>query len=113
MSIDIAKSFYRMLASMGVVFSDQFFRTIKATYLRMALDFVDKYQADAAINGLEYDRHSEEKAIEVFLRSIIISGDQFLANPMELPMIPSWNRIQSALPDFMEQLYAVVEEENS
>ncbi len=112
MSIDIAKSFYRMLASMGVVFSDQFFRTIKATYLRTALDFVDKYQADASINGLTYDRHSEEKAIEVFLRSIIISGDQFLANPMELPMIPSWNRIQSALPDFMGELYRIVEQEN-
>jgi len=113
MSIDIAKSLYRVLASMGVVFTDQFFRTIKATYLRMALDFIDRYQSDAAINGLVYDRHDEEKAVEVFIRSIIISGDQFLANPMELPMIPSWNRIQSALPGFMDQLHSIVEEDNS
>ncbi len=112
MSIDIAKSFYRVLASMGVVFSDPFFRTIKATYLRTALDFIEKYAVDAAINGLKYDRHAEEKAVEVFLRSIIIAGDQFLANPMELPMIPSWNRISSALPDFMSELYKIVEEEN-
>jgi len=113
MSIDIAKSFYRVLASMGVIFSDQFFRTTKATYLRTALDYLEKYSADAAINGLRYDRHAEEKAIEVFLRSIIIAGEQFLANPMELPMIPSWNRINAALPDFMNKLYTIVEEENS
>ncbi len=112
MSIDIAKSFYRMLASMGVVFSDQFFRTIKATYLRTALDFLDKYYVDAMINGLKYDRHAEEKTIEVFLKSIIIAGDQFLANPMELPMIPGWTRIESALPDFMPTLKQVVDEEN-
>ena len=112
MSIDIAKSFYRMLASMGVVFSDQFFRTIKATYLRTALDFLDKYYVDAMINGLKYDRHSEEKTIEVFLKSIIIAGDQFLANPMELPMIPGWTRIESALPEFMPTLKQVVDEEN-
>ncbi|MHB2150850.1 glycosyltransferase family protein [Calditrichota bacterium LG25] len=112
MSIDIAKSFYRMLASMGVVFSDQFFRTIKATYLRTALDFLDKYYVDAMLNGLKYDRHSEEKTIEVFLKSIIIAGDQFLANPMELPMIPGWTRIESALPDFMPTLKQVVDEEN-
>ncbi len=112
MSIDIAKSFYRVLASMGVVFTDQFFRTIKATYLRTALDFVEKYNVDATINGLKYERHAEEKAIEVFLRSIIIAGDQFLANPMELPMIPSWNRVSSALPGFLNDLYAIVEDEN-
>jgi len=113
MSIDIAKSIYRMLASMGIVLTDQFFRTIKATYLRNALDFVEKYSGDAAINGLKYDRHAEEQAIEVFLKCIIIAGDQFLANPMEVPMIPSWNRINSALPEFAKELHEIVEEENN
>ncbi|HGY54276.1 MAG TPA: glycosyl transferase [Caldithrix abyssi] len=112
MSIDIAKSFYRVLASRGVVFSDQYFRTIKATYLRTALDFVEQYAHDAEINGLQYDRHAEEKAIEVFLRSIILAGDQFLANPMELPMIPSWNRIQSAIPEFYSLLIDAVDKDN-
>ncbi len=113
MTVDIAKSFYRVLASTGVVFTDQFFRTLKAAYWRMALDFIDKYHADAAVNGLIYERHVEEKAVEVFTRSIILSGEQFLANPMELPMIPSWNRMQSALPNFMDELYAIIEEENN
>ncbi len=112
MSIDIAKSFYRVLASRGVIFSDQYFRTIKASYQRTALDFIEQYSHDAEINGLFYDRHAEEKAIEVFLRSIILAGDQFLANPMELPMIPNWNRIQAAIPEFYEMLLHAVELDN-
>lgn len=112
MSIDIAKSFYRVLASKGVVFSDQYFRTIKASYLRTALDFVEQYFHEAEINGLIYDRHEEEKAIEVFLRSIILAGDQFLATPMELPSIPNWNRIQAAMPKFYDRLVEAVNLDN-
>ncbi len=112
MSIDIAKSIYRTLASMGVVFSEEFFRTIKATYLRTAFDFLEKYYYDAKINGLHFDRHQEEKTIEVFIRSIIIAGEQFLANPMEVPLIPNWNRVVSAIPEFFELLYDVVEKDN-
>ncbi|MBN2424861.1 MAG: glycosyl transferase [Calditrichaceae bacterium] len=112
MSIDIAKSFYRVLAGRGVIFSDQYFRTIKASYLRTALDFLEQYSHDAEINGLVYNRHAEEKAIEVFLRSIILAGDQFLANPLELPSIPNWNRIQSAIPEFYEMLIHAVELDN-
>ncbi len=112
MSIDIAKSIYRTLASMGVVFSEEFFRTIKATYLRTAFDFLEKYYYDAKINNLHFDRHQEEKSIEVFIRSIIIAGEQFLANPMEVPLIPNWNRVVSAIPEFFELLYQAVEKDN-
>lgn len=112
MTIDIAKSIYRTLASMGVVFSEEFFRTIKATYMRTAFDFVDKYFYDARINGLNYDRHSEEENVEVFIRSIIIAGEQFLANPMEVPLIPNWSRVLSAIPEFYDLLFQTVEEDN-
>jgi glucosyl-3-phosphoglycerate synthase len=112
MTTDIAKSFYRVLASRGVIFSDQFFRTIKSTYLRNALDYLEKYSNDAEINGLFFDRHAEEKTIEVFLRSIMIAGDHFLANPMELPMIPSWNRVSSAIPEFYEMLHDAIDSDN-
>ncbi len=112
MTIDIAKSIYRTLASMGVTFSQEFFRTIKATYLRTAFDFVEKYYYDAKINGLQFDRHEEEKTIEVFLRSIIIAGEQFLANPMEVPLIPNWSRVVSAIPEFYDLLFQAVEEDN-
>ncbi len=35
----------------------------------------------------------------MFARNIMDAGQAFLDNPMETPFIPSWNRVQSALPD--------------
>jgi glucosyl-3-phosphoglycerate synthase len=112
MSIDIAKSIYRTLSSMGIVISEEFFRTIKSTYMRTAYDFADKYYYDATINGIYFDRHQEEKNIEVFIRSIIIAGEQYAANPMEVPLIPNWNRVISAIPEFYDLLFQAVEKDN-
>ena len=53
MSVDICKSLFRTLASEGVVFSDGFFKSLQVTYLRMAEDTIMRYEADAAINGLD------------------------------------------------------------
>jgi len=52
MSIDITKAVFRKLATNGIVFNKEAFRTIKATYFRIALDFVETYRNDAFINGL-------------------------------------------------------------
>ena len=112
MSTDIAKAVFRKLATNGHVFSMGTFRSIKATYYRIALDFVEKYYNDARINGLSLDRHKEEQAVELFAKNIMRAGELFLDNPMETPFIPSWNRIISAVPDFFDQLYAAVEEDN-
>ena len=43
------------LAADGVTFTPEFFRTLKATYWRIALDFVELYKADATMNSLNYD----------------------------------------------------------
>ena len=43
MSIDISKSIFRKLATTGLVFNNETFRSIKATYFRIALDFVETY----------------------------------------------------------------------
>ncbi|HHJ39559.1 MAG: glycosyl transferase [Methylothermaceae bacteria B42] len=112
MSMDIAKSLYRKLATMGCVFHQETFRTLKATYYRVGLDFVDRYYSEARINGLAFDRHSEERMVELFAQNVWLAGEQFLENPMETPFIPSWNRVVSAIPDFLEQLYGAVEEDN-
>ena len=113
MSMDIAKAFFRKLATNGEVFTPEAFRTIKATYYRMALDFVDTYQHDAEMNGLNYDRHTEEASIEMFAGNIMEAGEQFLERPMEKPFIPSWNRVISAIPDILEQLKTAVEEDQA
>jgi glucosyl-3-phosphoglycerate synthase len=109
MSIDIAKSLFRKLATKGVVFSPEAFRTLKATYYRIALDFVETYRNDAAMNGLQFDIHQEEESVELFAKNIMDAGQMFLENPMETPLTPSWSRVQSALPDIFERLYEAVE----
>ena len=104
MSIDISKAIFRKLATNGIVFNQETFRTIKAMYYRVALDFVDHYKNDAVINGLDLDLHREEKAIELFALNLMKAGNDFLENPTERPFIPSWNRVNSALPGLMDEL---------
>lgn len=108
MSSDIAKSLYRKLATEGTEMSPAFFRSLKAAYLRIALDFVEMYYYDATINGLEFNRHAEEEAIEVFQQSIVEAGELFLANPLETPFIPNWKRVLSAMPNFTARLHTAV-----
>lgn len=111
MSIDIAKAVFRKLATNGVVLSSETFRTLKATYFRIALDFVETYRNDALINGLNLDIHQEEQAVELFAQNIKLAGDHFLDNPMETPFIPSWDRVCSAIPDILEQIKKAVEDD--
>nr|WP_270049546.1 glycosyl transferase [Thalassolituus pacificus] len=112
MSTDICKAIFRKLATQGEIFTTETFRSIKATYFRIALDFVETYYNDARMNGLTLDRHAEEKAVELFAENIMSAGEHFLANPMETPFIPSWNRVISAVPDILDRIYEAVEEDN-
>jgi glucosyl-3-phosphoglycerate synthase len=112
MSMDIAKALFRKMATQGTVFSNETFRTLKATYLRIALDFVETYHNDASFNGLDHDIHLEELAVEAFSENLVNAGQLFLDNPMETPFIPSWNRIASAMPDVFSRLREAVEEDN-
>lgn len=112
MSIDISKALFRKLATYGVVLSSESFRTLKATYFRIALDFVETYRNDSLINGLDFDIHKEEQAVELFSRNIKKAGERFLDNPMETPFIPSWSRVRSAIPDIFERIHNAVKEDN-
>ncbi len=109
MSVDISKAVFRKLATNGIIFNQETFRTIKATYFRIALDFVETYHNDAIINGLTLDVHQEEQAVELFARNIMKAGEHFLENPMEAPFISSWNRVLSAFPGVQQQLLAAVD----
>lgn len=111
MSIDITKAIFRKLATNGIIFNQETFRTIKATYYRVALDFIETYRNDAEINGLKLDVHLEEQAVELFAGNIMKAGEMYLANPMEAPFIPSWNRVVSAFPGVMNQLALAVEQD--
>lgn len=112
MSTDIAKAIFRKLATQGVIFNKETFRTLKATYYRMALDAIEAYYSDACINGIELDRHLEELTVELFTQNVMRAGDMFLDNPMETPFMPSWTRVISAIPDVLQRLYDAVEADN-
>ena len=112
MSADICKAVFRKMAIEGQVFSKGVFRSIKAAYLREALDLIERYQSDAVTNGLNLDRDAEEQAVELFASNLLSAGKDFLAHPMESPYVPSWRRVRSAIPDFLQRLEAAVEEDN-
>ncbi len=109
MSIDIAKALFRKLATRGVTFNSETFRSLKATYYRIALDFVETYHNDAVMNGLSLDIHGEEMAVELFAENIMKAGEAFLEYPMERPFIPGWNRVISAVPDILDRLQEAVD----
>ena len=112
MSTDIIKAVIRKLASQGETFSMSIFRSLKATYYREALDFVQIYKKDALMNNYGLDVHEEETAVEMFAKNIMTAGQVFLESPMESPNIPSWNRVETALPNFLRDLKRAIELDN-
>lgn len=113
MSTDIAKNIFRNLASEGIDLSDSLLKTLRATYLRTAQEAITKYHDDAAINGLEFDRHEEGVAVETFTKGIELAGRAFLEDPLRIPLIPNWSRVTSAIPDFLERLKNAVDDDNT
>jgi glucosyl-3-phosphoglycerate synthase len=112
MGTDIAKSIFRTMAGMGCTLSNEFFVTLRASYLRIAQDLIARYEYDSEINGLQYDRHREGSAAEAFVGCIVSAGQQFLETPFELTQISNWNRVISAVPNIFELLIDAVEEDN-
>ena len=112
MSIDISKVFFRKLATNGTVFNKGIFRTLKATYYRVALDLIDSYRCDAEMNGLDLDCNAEEQMVELFAENIMKAGAHFLNNPMEQPFVPHWSRVLSAIPEIYELLLDAVEKDH-
>jgi glucosyl-3-phosphoglycerate synthase len=113
MACDVAKALFRTLAGEGLVFTDGHFRSLEVRYVRMAEDMMNRYYADAMLNGLRYDRHAEEKAVATFARSLHQAAEDFMTDPLGLPLIPNWNRVVAAIPDFFERLRGAVEVERA
>lgn len=109
MAVDICKSVFRTLASDGVVFSEGLFKSLIVTYVRQAEDTLMKYEADARINGLKFDRHDEAMAVEAFTNAIAMAAQAYMENPMGSPLIPNWSRVRAAIPDIFEMLKTAVE----
>ena len=112
MNVDITKSIFRNLALEGVEFSVGFFKTLSNIYLKVAQETVIRYENEAAINGLNFDRNSEFLCVEEFAQGIERAGEVFWENPSETVLIPNWNRITAAIPEFFDGLKNAVKNDS-
>ncbi len=113
MALDIAKTLFRVLSAEGVTFETGNMQTLLTRYVRTAEDNISRYHADAMINGLIFDRHEEETAVETFARALKQATEDFFADPLGKPLIPNWARVSSALPGFLGALSEAVETDNA
>ena len=113
MCTDIAHTMLRALAADGVELSKGMLSALEVSYLRRAEDMIATYAADAAINGLAFDRHAEGLAVETFAQGLSRAIEQFTTDPRGQSVISNWNRVMSAIPDFLERLVEAVGADNS
>lgn len=113
MAADIAASLFHRMAAEGIKLDAGLFDTLLSAYSRQAEDTLRFYNADSVINGLHYPRHEEESAVSTFVRSIRRAAREYLEDPLSAPLIPNWNRVESALPEFLADLHQAVEQDNA
>lgn len=99
MAADIVRTLFQTLASRGTVIDAGRVSTLRTAYLRVAQDIIRQYHADALVNGLEYDRHYEERAVDGFARQIETAGERFQSDPLGGAALPNWARVRTAFPD--------------
>jgi glucosyl-3-phosphoglycerate synthase len=112
MAGDIVRTIFRRMAAEGIKLDSGLFDTLLSAYARQAEDTLRFYAADAAMNGLKYMRHEEESAVATFVRSIRLASESFQKDPLWSPLIPNWNRVESALPTFLDELREAVRQDN-
>ena len=104
MANDIITMIYRTLASQGVIMSSDSFITLRANYLRTAQNCIRQYAADALVNDLKYDRHTEETTIDAFADCVTSAADIYRKDPSGAGAIPNWTRVRAAFPDLTQRL---------
>jgi glucosyl-3-phosphoglycerate synthase len=112
MAVDVTSSILRRVASEGIKLDTGIFDTLIYSYIRQAEDTLRIYGADAIVNGLNFPRHEEGKAVSTFAGSIRHASKAHLEDPMFWPLIPNWNRVESALPNFLGEMNDAVRLDN-
>lgn len=108
MAKDVSKHLLRTLAANGVTLNAGLLRSLLAAYQREAEDAIADSYAVAMINGLVYDRHEEEIDVATFLGALRASIDEFLADPLGVPLVPNWVRVWAGVPDSGQRLLDAV-----
>jgi glucosyl-3-phosphoglycerate synthase len=112
MAVDVTKSLLRTLAEEGVPIFDGLLKSLPVAYLRSTRDMMSRYRSDAYINSLHFDHHEEGTAVEAFAQAIRIATEEYVADPLNTPLIPNWNRVLSAIPDYFAMLWDAVDMDN-
>lgn len=89
----------------GFVVTPDKLRALRVLYRRAAQEYILKYFVDAAVNGLDYERHREESTIERFAEIVTEAGAQLIDEP-GAGQIPDWLRVMSARKDMHRMLTA-------
>jgi glucosyl-3-phosphoglycerate synthase len=113
MCVDICLSMFSTLASEGIVFTSGSFETLVATFDKMAREIINKYEDDAGLNGLLFDRYGESNVVDVFKTSITEAAERTKKNPLGTPLISSWQRVISRTPDVLSIIQEAVQKDNS
>ncbi|MDK2947791.1 MAG: glucosyl-3-phosphoglycerate synthase [Methanolobus sp.] len=101
---DIVLTFLRIAnETTSVHISQSFIQGLYVKYIRFAQDLIRQHHADAICNNLKYDRHVEERYVEVFSKILLKTGNSYLETPLSIQM-PDWKRALSAVPDLRELL---------
>ena len=78
----------------GCIVSRDQLPTLEVLYRRVGQDRVRQFGLDSAVNGLPYDRHCEELAVQSF-SGLLRSGLTKLVEAPIAHQLPSWSRLLS------------------
>jgi len=99
MARDIGTHLMRTLAAAGVVLSGGLLNSLVAAYQREAEDAVADSYAVSSINGLLFDRHDEEIALQTFGRALRTAIAEFQSDPAGPPLVPNWARVWAGVKE--------------
>lgn len=105
MSLEIGRALLGSAAAEGIALTAAAHKMLEERYLRLAREAVRRYEADALCNGLSFDRHAEETAVEAFRLSL---REACAAENQDCQDLPPWSRVLSAAPQFFDQLLDAV-----
>jgi len=112
MSAEIFKSLLRVLIEEDhIQVSKPFLLSLRVLYQKHAKDCIRKYNADARINGIKYDRHMEETMVEKFSQELMSTGTKYMTKPVGT-RLPDWLRTISARAKIREEILNIVMEQN-
>src|SRR5262249_12777765 len=108
MARDVCKHLFRTLAAAGLGLDDGLLQSLPAPHPRQADGSGADSYAVATINGLHFDRHEEERNVQVFTDALRTSIEEFLADPLGAPLVPNWARVWAGVPDAGARLLTAV-----